>query len=418
MIRKRFGHGKNGRLSTILRWVFLFIGLLLMTYLFLTISIYNPKHILFHRNVDGQILNFITYTNYNYCVLYNFWTATIVDVEQITLIVHASPKFIDYIPVQILNWNGPISVAVEILWPVYESTEDGFQIPSPMFLALLEEFYAMEEFYDTRNVSLHMFFKKFNDFPCPEIHLNRLKRINSNHVEQITLKNAEKQIYSINTARNIARLGSKTKLFLLNDIENIMVRNYEQRMRKLATEMLLRKRMKTVLVHRRFEIAMNVTSLPRTKKELEMLYVKKQAVQFHTFTYPSGHYIPRIKDWFQKPENFVTATVANEYQYLNGDWEPQFVADASIPLHDERFPLRMRSNTHLGNLLCRQGYTFTIVNDLFSVHRGIKRWESKDDIFWQKMALRSGYRKTVKHFRVMLDELYPETKDQCPLFKF
>ncbi|VDK51669.1 unnamed protein product [Gongylonema pulchrum] len=181
--------------------------------------------------------------------------------------------------------------------------------------------------------------------------------------------------------------------------------------------LFFREKRKTVLVHRRFEIARNVSSLPRNKKELERLYTAKLAFQFHLHIYPKGHYIPHIEKWFREPENFTTATVAEEHEYLNADWEPQFVADESVPLHDERFPLRMRSNTHLGSLLCRKGYTFTVVNDLFSVHWDIKRKEPKENVYLKRAAVRNGYRQTVKSFRAMLDMLYPETKDKCPFPK-
>jgi hypothetical protein len=78
--------------------------------------------------------------------------------------------------------------------------------------------------------------------------------------------------------------------------------------------------------------------------------------------------------------------------YTNAEYEPQFVSDRKlIPLHDENFPFRHRSNTHLAAELCRAGFQFAILNDVFSVHEGIKTKESGVELAAKKLAIKNGY---------------------------
>ncbi len=120
--------------------------------------------------------------------------------------------------------------------------------------------------------------------------------------------------------------------------------------------------------------------------------------------------------------------VLKTFDYYSGAWEPQFVADQSMPFHDEHFPYRLRSNTQLvdhlqmpvGQLLqsaelCRAGYTFTIVNDLFSVHRGFKRRLSSGELNMMALWRRKNvYHEVLKQFQLRLDIQYPATRKQCP----
>lgn len=76
-------------------------------------------------------------------------------------------------------------------------------------------------------------------------------------------------MYPINVARNVARNGAKTPLFISGDIEQIFSRNYEPRMRALAAELLLNQRLRTVLVHRRFEVEEEEV-VPRTLAALRV----------------------------------------------------------------------------------------------------------------------------------------------------
>uniref|UniRef100_A0A914QH79 Ycf1 n=1 Tax=Panagrolaimus davidi TaxID=227884 RepID=A0A914QH79_9BILA len=118
-------------------------------------------------------------------------------------------------------------------------------------------------------------------------------------------------------------------------------------MLKLAEEVLMTNLTRTVLVHRRFELQNNV-AIPRNKNELKKLYRKKLAIPFHQRLFSIGHCIPNLKKWFKTNES-EDLRITQILDYGNIAWEPQFVGDSRIPFHDERFPYRYRSNSHLVN---------------------------------------------------------------------
>lgn len=103
--------------------------------------------------------------------------------------------------------------------------------------------------------------------------------------------------------------------------------------------------------------------------------------------------------------------------YTNAEYEPQFVGDANtVPFHDESFPFRLRSNTQLASELCRADFQFAILNDVFSIHEGIKTRETRVELAAKKLAFNNGYLRVVSDFSNRLDQMYPSTKDKCPKF--
>ena len=144
---------------------------------------------------------------------------------------------------------------------------------------------------------------------------------------------------------------------------------------------------------------------------------------------------------------------AQVLRYTNAEFEPQFLADDRTPFHDESFPFRRRSNTHvsagdlarsarsctprrrlqLGNELCRAGFRFALVADCFSVHPGVKTNETRAERTAKAAAVRAGYVKVssqeerpseaqsrlqqVRSFVERLNRQYPKTKKLCPAFK-
>ncbi|KAE9550220.1 hypothetical protein FO519_006565 [Halicephalobus sp. NKZ332] len=129
--------------------------------------------------------------------------------------------------------------------------------------------------------------------------------------------------------------------------------------------------------------------------------------------YNKGHYIPGLQTWLQNPEEKTKIQMV--LNYTNSEWEPQFVCDKNTPLHDDRFPFRLRSNTHLSTILCYQGYQFAIVENLFTVHRGIKTKETENDKLAKKKMSQKGYAKMVNSFVNELNNKYPLKRNVCPL---
>uniref|UniRef100_A0A0N5C3B1 Polysaccharide deacetylase n=1 Tax=Strongyloides papillosus TaxID=174720 RepID=A0A0N5C3B1_STREA len=371
--------------------------------------------------------NIINFSNYNdkYCVSFNFWKDSLDlknDKSRVTLVLHATIDYIKYLEDQILIWGGPISVAIIIPRPrekeCLKYKNKYCLINKRIDLSYYQILAYFDYIFDTKKISLHLFFEKSNFKNCPNILLKRISKPKANLVKKYRklvsmVKNLPIffNVYPINVARNIARLGKRTKLFLSSDIENYSSLNFESKVSKLAKKVLLNEKQKLVLVHRRFEIKDNVP-IPRTKKELKKLYDQKKAFVFHSHFYIEAHYIPKLESWFKTKEKFNETEIGWITDYSHSAWEPQFVGDDRVPFHDERFPYRIRSNTHLAHIMCYQGFKFAIINDIFTVHKGIKiklnQVESKI-----VHSVKKEFRKLIDDFNNNLAAKYPHMKKRC-----
>ncbi|TKR86974.1 hypothetical protein L596_011463 [Steinernema carpocapsae] len=299
--------------------------------------------------------------------------------DSVTLVLHSTLEYVGrYLELQISSWRAPISLAVFVRTP--------------------------EELK-----------KALDYFKLKELPRELLKVVIFYKASTLIEPLSEIPIYPINVARNIARREIETQLFLSGDIENILCCDYNRRIKPLANRLLIQERRKTVLVHRRFEERANL-SFPESKSKLRELYKTEDVVPFHKHFYEIAHRIPGLEEWMEMSEENVIF-VFEEMNYTNAEWEPQFVAANDVSFHDERFPYRARSNTHLGALMCRQNYTFSVVTDLFSVHSGIKRTSTNVEIATVKKSKKEGYTRFVKKFRKELDRRFPTTKHTCPRFK-
>ncbi|KAI6189378.1 N-acetyllactosaminide beta-1,3-N-acetylglucosaminyltransferase [Aphelenchoides bicaudatus] len=363
-----------------------------------------------------------------YCVRYNHWKIDSKYLNQepvdipILFAVHSTPEYFKYINEQIKTWDGLISVVLVIPYDLSNSEMDFFRMQ--VILEGLDRLKALDN-YD--RVALHLLFQVYGSDSnnCPDLIYNEpdSSTLWDRSYAELMLRDFQRlcsshDLYPINIARNIARMAVKTPLFISGDIENIFAWNYEQRMRLFAYDYLVKEnRTKEVLVHRRFEVDKR-EAVPRTLSALKMLYARRRAVVFHKFVFGIGHEIPSLASWLLLGKDDPGPTsVFRTLPYYNEFWEPQYVArnDASFPLHDENFPFRFRSNTHLANELCRAGFNFSVVRDLFTVHRGIKFKEKKQFAQFLKRAADSGQLKEIANeFMDRLDRMYPETLNSCP----
>uniref|UniRef100_A0A0K0FIV0 Beta-1,4-glucuronyltransferase 1 n=1 Tax=Strongyloides venezuelensis TaxID=75913 RepID=A0A0K0FIV0_STRVS len=369
--------------------------------------------------------------NRDYCVAYYYWKDLMnitKDSTRITLVLHATAGYINYLAKQIEIWEGPMSIVIFV--PTPNETPCMFNkhtLCAKFDKSSLLHFQVLEYFkylFDTSKISLHFFFQKGDFHKCPHAIMKGIKIPKGNVLEQYVktisiLKVAPEffQHYPINTARNIARIGKRTRLFLSGDIENYSSLNYESRVSKLAEkEILNNKKTNLVLVHRRFEVLDNV-SIPKLKSELYELYKDKKAFVFHRFFYKYGHNIAGLEDWFNTEEILSEASISWTTVYKNKNWEPQFVGDDRVPFHDERFAYRTRSNTHLGHIMCFQNFTFAIMNDVFTVHKGVKRKLNVYESYQLKNSRKLFYR-IIYIFNKNLTRFYPRMKYKCRKLTF
>lgn len=66
--------------------------------------------------------------------------------------------------------------------------------------------------------------------------------------------------------------------------------------------------------------------------------------------------------------------------------------------------------------MCRQNYTFALVDDLFMVHRGIKTVKDLPLTKKRQKLSQTQFNNAMKLFEQRMDYQYPETKKLCPKF--
>ncbi|KAE9546724.1 hypothetical protein FO519_010064, partial [Halicephalobus sp. NKZ332] len=336
--------------------------------------------------------------------------------DHITLVLHSTVDYLHHLKKQLETWQGGISVGVLIPNPgvhsndklvyVSESTEF-FQtvlgiLENPLLRALKQK----------NQTSLHLFFEKQNFINCPSIKIQK-------HIppKDVALKAGKKygeitNVYPINAARNIARKGIKTELFISGDMEQFYVQNFESRMFNLSKKVLLEEKQNTVIIYRRFEVETG-TIVPDSKRDLKILLRKKQALLFHEKFYDYGHNIPYFEQWLNRAEDPGESKIVLVLPYQNINWEPQFVGDSRIPFHDERFPYRFRNHVQLGQHLCFMNFTFSLASDVFSIHPGVKERWSPEHFFARKIIEEMSSNYLVNLFSSELSTLYPGREYEC-----
>ncbi|VDN01796.1 unnamed protein product [Thelazia callipaeda] len=186
-------------------------------------------------------------------------------------------------------------------------------------------------------------------------------------------------------------------------------------MSALARDQLARNP-KMALVVRIFEINETIKKMPRNKSDLRKLFSKGMAVEFHARYNGNAHAIPHLNQWLNKQESKHQLAIDSFLKFSKRSWEPQFVSLNSIPFHDENFPFSLRDNTVLRWEMCRQNYTFALVNDLFMAHRKIKTALDIPRAKKQQRRSLEQFNFAMKLFQHRMDQFYPETKKICPKF--
>uniref|UniRef100_A0A0N4Z762 N-acetyllactosaminide beta-1,3-N-acetylglucosaminyltransferase n=1 Tax=Parastrongyloides trichosuri TaxID=131310 RepID=A0A0N4Z762_PARTI len=344
--------------------------------------------------------------------------------SRITLVLHLTIDFFKYLEKQIKIWEGPISVALVIpRAEVIKCPNNKIKlcgIYDEKNFIIFKILYYFKKIFNPYKVSLHLLYDNDGINNCVPIIINEIKD-NDNLMEKYK-KGLElgrklpspQKVYPINVARNIARMGKKTELFLSSDIENFSSDKYETKVSKIALKYLLEQKRKIVLVHRRFEYDIGA-SRPKNKKELKNLYIQKKASMFHASFYMQAHYIPYINQWMAVPEDDNVTSIFMTTNFTKYFWEPQFVGDNRVPYHLEEFPYRIRSNTHLGILMCHQEFRFAILNDVFMAHEG-RRKKLNDN---EEKSFKKGFnsiKKTIFDFNRWIKSNYPNMKKKCPSF--
>ncbi|KAI6233840.1 N-acetyllactosaminide beta-1,3-N-acetylglucosaminyltransferase [Aphelenchoides fujianensis] len=356
-----------------------------------------------------------------YCIAANVIQGEITEYERITLILHISnDRLDDRILTHVKNWDGPVSLSVAFPeQTTYNSTALKCAVDSLLELQAkhLEIRQKLSVHFLARNVSECSDFvlttgHALGSVPERQVSVEECKPKKENlSADQLAEKFVQ---YPVNKARNVARKFATTKYILSADMDHLFSENFESRMISLA-ERTLDKDPKTVLVYRIFEVSKNAPRLPRTKEDLLELYIDGTAEEFHK--YYGAHSIPRLYQWFRSADDGATTNIQFYRPYTSHHWEPQFVALNNIPEHDETFIYSTRDNTCLRWEMCRAGYKFAIVENVFMFHSGYK--EVKEISLMTKARHIVGRKQNtiITNFNKRMDQMYNSTKKSCPRYE-
>lgn len=335
---------------------------------------------------------------HEYCVHYDVIEPMLGDFDSIAQILHVSADLLDHrIVEQVANWNGPVSVTV-----VLRSIEQ-FSCVVEFLRKIRRETPAVAQHLRAHVVSSSSWTSNCSLPSSPST-------LECEEHEEATIEQIAS--YPANLARNVARIFSPSKYIIVTDYEHLFSEGFERRVREVASKRLAEKP-QTMLVYRIFEIDEKIKELPRNKTELYRLFRESNAVVFHSQYYPGAHDIEGLSEWFEKNQT-ADGLFIKDKRYDRSNWEPQFVSHSRIPFHDETFPFQLRDNTVLRWEMCRANYTIDVLDDVFMVHRGIKR-KANGGKSWAIQKQNSiKFARALNGFIDRMDKEYPHSKEACP----
>ncbi|CEF59671.1 N-acetyllactosaminide beta-1,3-N-acetylglucosaminyltransferase [Strongyloides ratti] len=376
---------------------------------------YECSEIKYTEEFDKSLLTFTNYKNFQ--ILPNIIKSNNYSYDNnIILILHiSSDQKFDKLKNHLQNWEGYISLAV------YLTSSFTYTFETICTYCKIKEIIGK-----SNKLSVHFVYKNLiNNTIDTYLFSHTLKSICYKY--PITYSKAictkklanESEIatkmsnYPVNILRNVARKFSYSKYILIGDVDHMFSKNFHNKMLNVAKKVLSENN-KNALVYRIFEVeTKNLTNAPLTKKELKKQLLLKKAFIFH-HTYKGAHSISRLDEWLSI-EDQETPDIQFEAIYDRFKWEPQFVSLSNIPYHDETFPYPNRDNTVLRWEMCRSGYKFLVVNDVFMFHLGFKENGESKAVSIARYLTRNQLNKSLEKFKKLMDIKYPSTAKKCPI---
>ncbi|CAD5219247.1 unnamed protein product [Bursaphelenchus xylophilus] len=361
------------------------------------------------------------YTRKDQCVIADVLSCGLEDPSRVSLVLHMSADRFDaeQIRKQLQNWKGPISLG--IAFPRW--TKFG----SPQLLRVWRELEALQtEVANSKwSLSVHFLLTRYTNCNDGDVEVIK-RRLKTPSVLSGTWPRSKPRFsackgscvktnahmmhsYPVNTIRNIARENSKTDFILIGDMEHYFSDGFEKKMAKLAGETFANDP-KTVLVYRIFEVEEAPIEPPLSNDDLFRMFRARTATVFHTEH--DGHKIDGLAEWFAHSNE--TADIQLYLPYDRREWEPQFVSRRDIPLHDETFSYPQRDNTVLRWEMCRAGYKWAVVHDVFMYHPVAKVKKVNNPLEVARELSLKTYDDKLSAFLNRMDRLYPETYHKCP----
>lgn len=217
--------------------------------------------------------------------------------------------------------------------------------------------------------------------------------------------------YPVNLLRNVARRNSQTEFVLVLDVDLLPNDGLHESFVDFARENRLfvesHRDDKTVYVAPAFEVRDGVPS-PRDKASLLQRVEAMDARPFYLELCWKCQKHTDYEAWQREPPGQRLAVL---FEVLWRDpWEPFYFGRNSAPLYDERF--RQYGFNRISQVceLHVSGYKFSVLNNAFVVHQGLKTASSfhKDKDVDQERN-----RVLFRQFKLELREKYPDSSRRC-----
>uniref|UniRef100_A0A0K0E0E0 Glycosyltransferase family 92 protein n=1 Tax=Strongyloides stercoralis TaxID=6248 RepID=A0A0K0E0E0_STRER len=256
-------------------------------------------------------------------------------------------------------------------------------------------------------LELKKYLKAFN---CSE--LDKLIEVCNPSSMSLGKKIQEAVNYPINAMRNIIYMEAKSNYVVLSESDQYFSSNFYDNVLILAKKKL-KKKYKNALVFRSFEINHPSKIVIKNKKQLNRLIDDGHASEFEQVNSSVNNKTLKLNEWLRSPEN-EKPSIQYEQPYNNEYWEPQIVTRKDIPLYEETFPYPLDVTTQHRREMCRAGYHFLILNDVFAYHQIDER--TSENILFVASVVQGARINSVKAqsmFYKKLNILYPKSKNKC-----
>ncbi|XP_014289932.1 beta-1,4-glucuronyltransferase 1 isoform X1 [Halyomorpha halys] len=317
----------------------------------------------------------------------------------ITLITHCTFNHLSKVIPLAKQWQGPVSVAV------YSEVEN---------IALTLWKIASIQI-DIKSIKDNVSFSVVtpvpnNDEPVPILSPFPTLDVGNNSVG--SFQNYDSIMdYPNNLLRNVARRASHTEFIFTIDVDMVPSENLRQEFLLFATKKgLFRKNRrydKTVFVIPVFE-AKEAVSPPLNKPQLLSLIETGEVRPFYAQICPKCQDLTNYEGWLNEPPGSEMATI---FDVLWKDpWEPFYIASNNVPLYDERFKQYGFNRISQVCELHVAGYTFSVMNNGFLVHRGFK---TEQNFHIEKDREQESNRLLFRVFKTELKYKYIDSSRRC-----
>ncbi|XP_067138083.1 beta-1,4-glucuronyltransferase 1-like [Centruroides vittatus] len=333
--------------------------------------------------------------------------------QDVSLVSQSSINHLHYIHPLSLRWHGPISIAV------FSLAKD-IPIAVEAILHLRRCFPAIRH-----NTSFHLVYplNSPSDIMSPSSSSS-----SSSSSQLLILDSCESLLeklksygagenyafgipYPNNLLRNVARRNAMTEFVFVIDIDMVPSNHLHKNFLYFANENHLflesHKDDKTVYVVPAFEVKED-SEIPQDKTNLLQLLELMEARPFYFELCWKCQKHTDYEAWQREPPSDKLAVL---FEVLWRDpWEPFYVGRNSAPFYDERF--RQYGFNRISQVceLHVAGYKFSVLNNAFLVHQGLK---TSTSFHKNKESDQEKNRILFRQFKTELKEKYPDSSRKC-----